>query len=110
MKIMANDLPEKVGETVLTVLNASKEGVPLPLDLKRISNELLQFVGFKSQKAFAKSASHCCVALVGSQIEIMPYRSDDKGNYFPEADRKFLCSIEANAIGNSLRTAFGIND
>jgi hypothetical protein len=70
---LAADVPTRVlGEAVLVVLHASKEGVPHPGDLGLVTESLVRFTGFKSWASFAKNAMCLLVALNSGEIHVMP--------------------------------------
>jgi hypothetical protein len=106
-KISRTEPAEKLGATVLEVLNASTDNAPIPGsgEMKVITASFVKFAGAKSWKAFVKEAVSCGVKFASGGLLVTPNRRDDKGNYFPMLDHGLEVAASADAVGHGVLEA-----
>jgi hypothetical protein len=73
------DGPSAVGDRLVEALNASRQGVEYPEDVRKLEGPLLKLAGVKSWKVFAKGAAHCYVERDEDGIRIIPSEPDTGG-------------------------------
>lgn len=97
--------PRELGEKVLEALESYREGTPgrkYVRGVKQPPDPLLIFSGFRSWRAFEKSASHVSITWNESEIEITPSDPSPKGGYLYRPERAVRCQSNPEEIGNLL--------
>lgn len=103
MKRLDKDLPlEVIGSAVLDTLDSSIDNVPMPLDLKGVTQSLIKFAGVKSWKTLAKNAIYCGVEVASNEVVITPFERDSHNAYSPLDSKRVEVSMDAIAVGKGL--------
>ncbi|MDK3155100.1 hypothetical protein QPK87_00665 [Kamptonema cortianum] len=98
-KLSRNTTSQSLGEAVLNTLQFSQTKIPHPNNLQFITEELLNFTGFKSWRTFSKKASSISVVFNEVDVEITPETPDSRGNFEPLSDRAVKCIPQAEEVG-----------
>lgn len=70
-----------LGEAVITAIQSSQQGVPMPDDSRAVTKAVLKFAGFKTWNAFAKGALCYDVEYDGMKVHITPQTSSGSGAF-----------------------------
>jgi hypothetical protein len=76
--------------------------VALPSNLKAVTTVILKFTGFRSWKAFAKSASGAYLEFDDVEVRIIPLAAYRDGSFGYSEEQAVRCSLEPEIIGQSL--------
>lgn len=104
--------PHELGQKVLEALECYREGVPgkrYVRGVKHPPDPLLVFSGFRSWRAFEKSACHVLISSNGSEVEITPSVPSPKGGNLYRPEKAVRCQVHPEEIGNLLLVCCPVN-
>lgn len=97
---------EVLGNTVISSLNSSKDGVPRPDNWKALLAPLLRAARARSWRAFARGARHAHVEERDGRLELMPSKLDDEDAFIPRPERAVSMTVrDPGPLGEALRAA-----
>jgi hypothetical protein len=95
--------PAVLGETVLRALEASRDAIPHPGDLRNITKDLLTFTGHRSWGLFARSVKAAvAVGLDQTDVLVIPYTLGPKDSFLPIDSRSVRCRPDPDSVGQSI--------
>ena len=83
-KNKADEGVEALTKSILQAIEASQTGLPIPTETKSILKPLIDLAGYSSWKKFAAEAVVCSVLQLPNKIQVIPYASDNKGNFLEQ--------------------------
>jgi hypothetical protein len=91
-----------IGATVVTALNASRDGVPTPTDLRSVGTELAKFLGVKSLSSFERRATYLSLTMTEDKVTIVPTERGERGGFVMLESEAINCSLDPAEIGGAL--------
>jgi hypothetical protein len=109
IRLKKQDSSQRKWEAVMEVLNASRQGVPVPADNENLVAPLLALAKVKSWAAFMKNGKCIGLELENGCLTIMPHRKfpRPKGALEGISEQAIVLSADASpeAIGSALEEA-----
>jgi hypothetical protein len=97
---------EFLGNTVISSLDRSREGLPRPDNWKALLAPLLKSAGVRSWRAFARGAKHACVEESDGRLEVMPSKMDEEHSFIDQPERAVTIAVrDPGPLGEALRAA-----
>lgn len=101
LKVSSQDDCSRLGEAVLEVLNASREGIPHPSSWDGLFDPMLSLAGVDSWRAFAEGANCIAIELEDHRLTFVPYRNLGAKNGFEPITEDSIC-LPTNAASHEV--------
>jgi hypothetical protein len=92
----------EIGEAIVAALNASRENIPPPTDMKQIQKSLFQFTGAKNWADLLRTAAYVAVKRDGTRVTVVPHKIGEQGAYVPDGPAVPTSGAGVAEIGNAV--------
>ena len=99
IKLPRSVSPADLGKRVCEVLNLSGGIVPTPKDLAKLTKTLLEFLGYRSWRAFERAANCVSVELTEQGIRATPTIIGSEGGFLDQPELAETVNNEAESVG-----------